>query len=62
VNAAGCSIDQLCPCDAQWQNHLHYVLCVTQSTAHFVKKRLITKKEGVQILVEAVRSSCGKTE
>jgi hypothetical protein len=62
VNANGCSIDQLCPCDAQWRNHLQYVLCVTKSTATFVKERLITKMEGVEILAEAVRSSCGTTK
>jgi hypothetical protein len=59
VDASGCSIAQLCPCDAQWKNHVQYVLCVTKSTASFVKQHLITKREGIRILVEAVRSSCG---
>jgi hypothetical protein len=35
---------------------------VTKSTATFVKERLITKMEGVEILAEAVRSSCGTTK
>ena len=68
VDEDGCSIDQLCPCEGprgttgSWRNHIQYVLCVTKSTTHFVKERLITKREGIRILAEAVRSSCGKTK
>jgi dipeptidyl aminopeptidase/acylaminoacyl peptidase len=59
VNENGGSINQLCPCDAQWKNHLQYVLCVTRSTVHFVKQGLITK-EAAALVLEAVRSACGK--
>jgi hypothetical protein len=62
VNADGCPIEQLCPCDAPWKHHIHYGLCVTKRTVHFVKEGLISKRDGVRILAEAVRSSCGNTQ
>jgi len=65
VDAAGCSIDQLCPCTGPrdsvlpWKNHGQYVSCVTQSATTFRKAGLITQKEKGSIVSSAAQSSCG---
>ena len=59
VNASGCSIDQLCPCEHQWRNHGRYVSCVVDAAEDFAAAGLITEEEEDAIVSEAAQSSCG---
>ncbi len=60
VNASGCSIGQLCPCENDWENHGGYVSCVAHISEAFVAEGLITEDEKDAIVSQAARSSCGK--
>jgi hypothetical protein len=60
VNADGCSIEQLCPCENDWKNHGAYVSCVAHASEDFVADGLITEAEKDIIVSEAGQSSCGK--
>jgi hypothetical protein len=60
VNASGCSIDQLCPCEQQWKNHGRYSSCVENAAEDFAAAGLITEDERGAIVAEAEQSSCGK--
>jgi hypothetical protein len=60
VNARGCSIAQLCPCELQWMNHGQYVSCVARSAKDFAVSGLISNAEKGAIVSEAARSSCGR--
>ncbi len=59
VNASGCSIDQLCPCENDWQNHGAYVSCVAKTALSFHSSGLIDACESGSIISEAARSDCG---
>ena len=65
VDSSGCSIEQLCPCDAPrqstlpWKNHGQYVSCVTQAANTFNKEGLISGEEKGRITEEAAQSACG---
>jgi len=65
VDSAGCSIDQLCPCEGPrgitslWKNHGKYVSCTAKSAKSFVGADLITKEEKHVIISEAAHSECG---
>ena len=60
VNARGCSIGQLCPCDGPWQAHAEYVRCVIERAWKFYRRGLITIEQRRQIQRDAVNSNCGK--
>ncbi|MDN5871848.1 MAG: hypothetical protein L0H73_14145 [Nitrococcus sp.] len=60
VNAEGCSVADLCPCDNAWKNHGKYVSCVTHAGNNFVDLGLITGAEKGAIVSEAAKSQCGK--
>jgi len=60
VNADGCSIAQICPCDADWRNHGHYVRCVVLCARSFLRAGLITRQQAHEIVVAAAKSDCGK--
>ena len=63
VDAAGCSIAQLCPCRPEsdgWQNHAAYLACVAQAAQQFIDLGLIATPEQGAILARADRSRCGK--
>jgi hypothetical protein len=60
VDASGCSINQLCPCEGPWQNHGQYVSCVDQAAEDFVAAGLITEAKRDAIVSEAAQSSCGR--
>ena len=62
VNARGCSIAQLCPCDGLWSNHAEYVRCVVQHAWEFCRQGLITPDQRQQIEHDAVMSDCGRHE
>ncbi|WP_437870747.1 hypothetical protein [Sorangium sp. So ce363] len=59
VDADGCSIAQLCPCDDPWKNHGAYVSCVAHAAEEFVESELITDDEKDVIASAAAQSSCG---
>ena len=61
----GCSIDQLCPCNAprggsRWRNHGAYVSCVARSGESFEEQGLVSAEEKDAIVSAAGRSQCGK--
>jgi len=60
VDAQGCSIAQLCPCDGSWRNHGEYVGCVIQHAWEFFRAELIDDNARKAITREAARSDCGK--
>lgn len=60
VDANGCSIRQLVPCDGPWKNHGKYVVRVVRAVADFRRQGLITAAEARTILREAAQSDCGK--
>jgi hypothetical protein len=65
VDAEGCSIDQLAPCDGPvsggaWKNHGQYVSAVAQVTEVFLLQGLITVEQAEAIVSLAAQSNCGK--
>jgi hypothetical protein len=65
VNADGCSIDQLVPCDGptsgrKWRNHGQYVSSIAHVTEDFRAQGLITEEQRNDIVSNAARSKCGK--
>lgn len=62
VDADGCRIDQLCPCekDPPWKNNGEYVSCVAKTAESFVEQGLITETNKDMIVSEAANSDCGK--
>jgi len=62
VNADGCSIAQLCPCDRPWRNHAEYVRCVIDRAWRFYRQGLITASARRVIVGQAARSNCGRQE
>jgi hypothetical protein len=65
VDASGCSLAQLCPCDSprgvttRWVNHGRYVSCVAHATDAFVESALITASAKDEEVASAARSVCG---
>jgi len=65
VNAVGCSIPQLCPCNspteaiAIWKNHGEFVSCVARTSKVFVLEGLISKQTRSRLVRDAAQSSCG---
>ena len=60
VDANGCSIDQLCPCEGPWRNHAEYLTCLRAVVATFVSEGLLSAAEGRAVLKQGERSNCGK--
>jgi hypothetical protein len=60
VNADGCSIDQLVPCDGPWKNHGEFVSTMAHVTKDFEQAGLITQSQRNAILSAAAQSDCGK--
>ena len=64
VNADGCSIDQLAPCNGPasggtWKNHGQYVSTIAQVAEAFLDDGLITEEEKDAIVASAAQSNCG---
>jgi hypothetical protein len=64
VDASGCSIDQLAPCDGPaaggaWKNHGQYVSTVAHAVKAFREQGLISEAQGEEIVSEAAQSNCG---
>jgi hypothetical protein len=67
INASGCTIDQLVPCEGPstggtWKNHGQYVSAVAHVSNTFKKEGLISGREKGQIVSTAAQSECGKSE
>jgi hypothetical protein len=66
VNAQGCSVAQLCPCDAptptsSWTDQTEYLRCVARATRVLRREGQISRGESLGILRRALRSGCGRT-
>lgn len=59
VNAEGCGIADLCPCDSEWKNHGAYVRCNARASNAFLDEGLITEAEKDEIMSVAGQSNCG---
>ena len=64
VDADGCSIDQLVPCDGpasggSWKSHGQYVSSVARVVGDFLAEGLITEDEADEIVAQAAESNCG---
>ncbi len=64
VDAHGCSIAQLVPCEGPfsggtWRSHGQYVRAVLQTATDFLKSNLITRRQWAQIVTRAAHSKCG---
>ena len=60
VDANGCTIEQLCPCHAQWQGHGAYVTCVSGAAESFREAGLISPTAQRTISQAAAASDCGE--
>lgn len=65
VDASGCSVQQHCPCEADWRgadwkNHGQMVACTSSVAEIFVSEGLLTDDGKDGVVGEAARSSCGK--
>ena len=59
VNSAGCSIEQICPCDNNWKNYGAYMKCIAHTSEYFVDAELITYEDKDFIVSQAAQSYCG---
>jgi len=64
VNASGCSIDQLAPCDGPasggaWRNHGQYVSAVARAVNEFLAQGVIDQTQADAMLSAAGQSPCG---
>jgi hypothetical protein len=59
VDAQGCSIDQLAPCDGDWKNHGQYMAAVAQAAEQFFGEGLISESEKDALISAAAQSPCG---
>ena len=66
VNAHGCSVAQLCPCDAptpttSWVDQTEYLRCVARATRVLRREGQMSRGESLSLLRRALRSGCGRT-
>jgi hypothetical protein len=66
VSRTGCSVEDLCPCDAprnaeRWEGQADYLRCVSRATRMFRRAGQISRPESIQILRRAISSPCGRT-
>jgi hypothetical protein len=64
VDANGCSLDQLAPCDGppsggEWKNHGQYVAAVAKAAEEFLAQGLISESQAEAFLAAAAQSPCG---
>lgn len=62
VNAHGCSIADLVPCEGAWHNHAEYVANVILRAWQFYRQGQISAAQRRQIIIEAALSDCGRRE
>jgi hypothetical protein len=64
VDANGCSIEQIAPCNGPasggtWKNHGQYVSAVAQAAEAFLAQGLISEDQAEAIVAQAAHSDCG---
>lgn len=59
TSEAGCSVEQLCPCDG-FDNHGKYVSCVANAAAAVVKAQRSAPKDKGAIVSGAAKSACSR--
>src|SRR5437899_44595 len=60
VDAGGCSVGQLVPCDGSWTNHGQYVVALAAAANSFVAAGLMATDARDVIVQAAAQSDCGK--
>jgi hypothetical protein len=55
VDANGCGIAQLCPCDRHWKNRGEYTRCAIKAIQRFVKAGLLTRSAAIAQLRELLK-------
>ncbi len=65
VNADGCAVADLCPCEhplggGAWKNHGAYMRCVSHTSRDFVDVGLMTNQERDDIVSASAATDCGK--
>ena len=64
TDADGCSVAQLCPCDAgfdgAWRNHGHYVVCVVRAARRVGQHNQLTRMQLKTLVPSAARGQCGR--
>lgn len=66
VTGHGCSVEQLCPCDAprlgeQWSSERDYLRCVARATRTLRREGQMSRNESLRAIRRALRSGCGRT-
>ncbi len=66
VTRTGCSVEQLCPCDATksgdaWQSPSDYLRCVARATRTLRRQGQISSAQRLGIIRRAAHSACGRT-
>jgi hypothetical protein len=66
VTRSGCSVEQLCPCDATrsgepWQSQTAYLRCVARATRTLRLEGQLSANQRLAIIREASHSACGRT-
>ena len=64
IDASGCSLDQLVPCEGPasggvWRNHGEYVAARLRVIQQFRKEGLLNQRQAQALFLEAIQSSCG---
>jgi len=65
LTAAGCSVEQLCPCggptpDATWQSADQYLRCVAKATRSLRREGRLSRPQSLDILRKAAHAGCGR--
>jgi hypothetical protein len=66
TNGQGCSIAQICPCDAHrsgrpWESQGQYLRCVARAARLFRDEGRISRSDAMRIVRERADSNCGRT-
>ena len=66
VTRNGCSVEQLCPCDATrtgepWPTQAAYLRCVARATGTLRLEGQLSKSQRLAIIRQAAHSACGRT-
>lgn len=60
INASGCSVNDLNPCDGDWKNHGAYVSSVVKTAQAFRAAGLLTNAQYADLVSTAAKSDCGR--
>jgi hypothetical protein len=60
VDPSGCTISQICPCDAAFKNHGQRMSCTSRTAEAFVQAALITEEEADVVISTTAKNKCNK--